>query len=151
MITELKDHKAPGPDTICNRLLKTLAPQAALVLGTLFKGSLKQWVLPDNLCYACVAPVFKKGDTADSLNYRPISLTCIVCKLMKHTHHYQPNQCPPRSPPDTCGLAAWLQNEAACETQLILLTQDFGHTIDSGSRTVLILLNFSKAFDKLYH
>ena len=30
---------------------------------------------------AKVCPVYKKGDKADPLNYRPVSLTCVICKI----------------------------------------------------------------------
>ena len=32
---------------------------------------------------ANVCPVFKKGSKGDPGNYRPISLTCILCKIME--------------------------------------------------------------------
>ena len=28
--------------------------------------------------------IFKKGDRSKAANYRPVSLTCISCKLMEH-------------------------------------------------------------------
>jgi hypothetical protein len=34
--------------------------------------------------HANVTPVYKKGDTHHPANYRPISLTCISCKLLEH-------------------------------------------------------------------
>jgi len=33
---------------------------------------------------ANVIPLFKKGDRAIASNYRPVSLTCICSKLLKH-------------------------------------------------------------------
>jgi hypothetical protein len=33
---------------------------------------------------ANVSPVFKKGEKYKAENYRPISLTCICCKLLEH-------------------------------------------------------------------
>ena len=32
---------------------------------------------------AIITPVFKKGTTGDVSNYRPISLTCVACKIME--------------------------------------------------------------------
>ncbi len=37
---------------------------------------------------AWVAPIFKMGARNDPLNYRPVSLTCIICKLMEHVFVY---------------------------------------------------------------
>ncbi len=39
--------------------------------------------LPSVWLCADVVPVFKKGSSSDVKNYRPISLTCIACKVME--------------------------------------------------------------------
>ena len=52
-------------------------------LTKLFIQSLKQGVLPDDWKMSTVTPVFKKGRKDSVENYRPISLTCISCKLME--------------------------------------------------------------------
>ena len=33
---------------------------------------------------ANVAPILKKGSKLQAVNYRPVSLTCITCKLFEH-------------------------------------------------------------------
>jgi len=33
--------------------------------------------------YAAITPVFKKGASSDPSNYRPVSMTCIACKLIE--------------------------------------------------------------------
>ena len=38
----------------------------------------KEWSLA-NIC-----PLFKKGDRYLTCNYRPVSLTCVACKLLEH-------------------------------------------------------------------
>ena len=38
----------------------------------------KEWTL------ANISPLFKKGDRSLACNYRPVSLTCVPCKLLEH-------------------------------------------------------------------
>jgi hypothetical protein len=40
--------------------------------------------IPSDWKYANVAPAYKKGEKYNAANYRPISLTCISCKIMEH-------------------------------------------------------------------
>ena len=39
--------------------------------------------MPKAWTHAIVTPVYKSGDASDVSNYRPISLTCVVCKIME--------------------------------------------------------------------
>ncbi|XP_072024985.1 uncharacterized protein [Amphiura filiformis] len=39
----------------------------------------------------------------------------------------------------------------SCESKLIITVDDIAHNLDSGLQTDLILLDFSKAFDKVSH
>ena len=58
-----------------------------------FQYSLDSGTLPDIWKTANVVPIFKKGDNEDPGNYRPVALTCIACKLLKHIvlSHLSPN------------------------------------------------------------
>jgi hypothetical protein len=76
--------KASGPDEIPARLLKTVANEIAPVMQCLFQQSYDQGVLPDDWKNALVTALHKKGSKSDPGNYRPISLTCITCKIMEH-------------------------------------------------------------------
>ena len=40
--------------------------------------------LPTKWTQANVAPIFKKGSKLQAVNYRPVPLTCITCKLFEH-------------------------------------------------------------------
>ena len=81
----LKPDKAVGPDDIKPALLKELRSEIAPVVKTVFEKSLETGTLPKDWVSARVSPIFKKGDKSDPANYRPISMTCILCKLMEHT------------------------------------------------------------------
>ena len=87
---------------------------------------------------------------SDPANYRPISLTCIICKVMehiivsniwKHLHkhdiilHFQHG----------------FQSGLSCESQLIETVHDWMTALDNKTQIDAILLDFAKAFDKVPH
>ena len=97
-----------------------------------------------------IVPVFKKGARTCPANYRPISLTCIPCKILEHiiySHIYK-----------HLNLYSILSQEQhgfrkyhSCESQLLTTIEHFAVHVDSGAQIDAILLDFSKAFDKVPH
>ena len=81
LLSNLKPGKATGPDKIKPLLLRELRVEIAPVLQIIFEQSLQSGKLPADWCRAFVTPIFKQGDKSSAANYRPISLTCILCKL----------------------------------------------------------------------
>ena len=79
----LLTNRACGPDEVHPLLLKELAVQLSPALTYLFKESLRQGAVPSDWKSAIVSPIYKKGATHLPVNYRPVSLTCIVCKIME--------------------------------------------------------------------
>ena len=80
---KLKMGKSCGPDEINPRLLCELAePQAAHLLKLVNK-SLQSRCITGDWKLATGSPIFKKGSKKMSENYRPVSLTSIVCKLLE--------------------------------------------------------------------
>ena len=84
LLSNLKPNKVAGPDEIKPSVLKALRNEIAPVIQLIFERSLATEVLPSDWTKANVSPVYKKGDKSDPANYRPISLTCILCKVMEH-------------------------------------------------------------------
>ena len=76
-------HKATGPDSIPANLLKKLFYKLLLYL-LIFKASVEQSNLPDDWKLGYITPIFKKGNRRSALNYRPIPLTSICCKVLEH-------------------------------------------------------------------
>ena len=76
--------KACGPDNIPNFILKTCASELAPAITEIFQLSLDTGTLPEDWRNANISPVFKKGNRHIASNYRPISLTCVCCKLLEH-------------------------------------------------------------------
>ena len=84
LLRNVKASKASGPDRVPCRFLTELAPELAPILTKIFQQSLKDGVLPSDWKKADVAPVFKKGAKDLAENYRPVSLTCVCCKILEH-------------------------------------------------------------------
>jgi len=84
LLQGLNPTKASGPDNLSPRVLKKLSLQIAEPLTILFQRSLSDGVVPSDWCRANVVPIFKKGQKYLCANYRPISLTCIISKVMEH-------------------------------------------------------------------
>ena len=70
------------PDGIPARILKELANEIAPSLCKLFNQSLSLGVVATKWKFANVTPVYKKDDPTLVCNYRPISLLCILSKVM---------------------------------------------------------------------
>ena len=123
LLYNLKPGKAAGPDKIRPLILKELRVELAPIIKVIFERSLETGKLPADWCIkANVTPIYKKGDKSLASNYRPISLTCILCKVLEHilasniVRHL-----------DGQGLMYDLQHgfreKRSCETQLIMLVE----------------------------
>ena len=75
--------KSGGPDNITAAVLKNLANELAEPVTELFNRSMTKGKLPAVWKEANVVPLFKKGEKFKTNNYRPVSLTCILCKIME--------------------------------------------------------------------
>jgi hypothetical protein len=84
LLNSLNPHKAQGPDGIPPQILKDHAQLIAPMFQRVFHSSLNTGRVPADWLRANVAPIFKKGSRSSSANYRPVSLTCMCCKLMEH-------------------------------------------------------------------
>ncbi|KAK8720096.1 hypothetical protein OTU49_013583, partial [Cherax quadricarinatus] len=79
----LKQNKSPGPDEVFSRVLKECKMELCEPLTNIFNLSLQTGVVSDMWKMANVIPIFKTGDKSLPSNYRPISLTSIVGKLLE--------------------------------------------------------------------
>ena len=53
------------------------------ILSSMYNESIRTGIVPRDWRDAIVTPLFKKGNRSETGNYRPISLTCIVCKVLE--------------------------------------------------------------------
>ena len=146
----IKAHKATGPYAIPARLLKEAADQLTPILTTIYRASLQQATVPEEWKKANVVPIFKKGDHSAASNYRPVSLTSIASMVMEHIissqlmRHLDINYV-------LHDAQHGFRKRRSCETQILLSANDFLKTLDKNVQTDAILLDFSKAFDRVAH
>jgi hypothetical protein len=76
--------KAAGNDGLMAELLTYGGMVVADALQLLFQAILRDTQIPEEWCRALVVPIFKKkGSAQDIANYRPISLTCVVRRVLE--------------------------------------------------------------------
>ena len=149
----LKSTKQVVLDAISAKILKETSDIIAPVLQTiiLFQISLDTGRVPVEWTSAFLAPIFKKGSRNVPSNYRSVSLTCITSKIfecimkifviMKHLesnnilYNFQ------------CGF----HQGRSCKAQLISLLDDLTFNYNRSLQTDLIITDFAKAFDVVYH
>ena len=131
-------------------LLEELSVEISPILIILFNKSVTTCIVPSDWRTAHVSPVYKKGQKYNPENYRPISLTCICCKLLEHliVKHIL-------SHADTHNILYPLQHGfrtgRSCETQLLEFIDDVTLNMENGKQTDILVMDFSKAFDKVSH
>ena len=81
LMKKLDARKAMGPDGVSGWVLKECAEQLVEPICHIINHSLEKGRLPKEWKRADITPIYKGGEKEDPLNYRPVSLTSIVCKL----------------------------------------------------------------------
>ena len=150
LLSSLNCRKASGPDTICPRLLKEGAAEISCSLSKLFNKSLCDSVLPLDWVSANVCPVFKRGDKQSASNYRPISLTCIVSKLLEkivHKHLYSLLESHDLLQDHQFGF----RRKRSTTSLLMTAIHDWATCLDLSQTTHCLFLDMSKAFDSVPH
>ena len=149
-LANLNTGKAAGPDGLHPLLLAKAADSLAIPVTMLFQKSLSEGKVPDDWRCAHVCPVYKKGSKMQANNYRPVSLTCITCKLMETLvreqviNHLQINNLV------TDKQHGFVQGKS-CITQLLDVLDDWTQALDNGSSVDIIYMDFAKAFDSVPH
>ena len=146
----LNRFKGSGPDNIHPHVLKETATSVYVPLSMIFKESLEVGETPEDWRSANVTPIFKKGDRNDPANYRPVSLTSQVCKVLesivreKMFEHLKSNNL--------------LSNEQhgfregrSCLSNLLTTLEDWTSILDDGDCVDVAYLDFRKAFDLVSH
>ena len=145
----LNKQKSQGPDEVPPRVLWELSKELSVPLSIVFNKSLEDGIIPTDWKSANVV-IFKKGTKSVPGNYRPVSLTCIICKILEFiirdivVEHML-----------DCNLYSKCQHgfrkHRSCITQLLEVMEDFTKFVDNKNDIDIIYLDFQKAFDQVPH
>ena len=149
-INKLKSNLSAGPDGLPPLLFKRIKYAIANPLTLLFKQMLSVASVPEVWKTAIVTPVHKKGPTNVLSNYRPISITCVPCKLLERIvinaiyKHLIDNDI-------LCNdQHGFVRGRSTC-TNLLEALNDWTHNVQDNCPTMVIYIDFSKAFDVVQH
>ena len=151
----LNIHKASGPDGLSARVLKECSSEISPMLALIYNESLAQGTVPDDWRQANVALVFKKGEKYNAANYRPVSLTCICYKTLEHIIVSNINK-HLAFENILADCQHGFRSQKSCETQLVQFYHDMVSNLDGArdrgqKQTDVIIMDFTKAFDKVPH
>lgn len=82
-IDNLDNNTSMGPDGIHPLVLKSCQYHLAYPLHLIFTKLLNTGQVPSAWKSSNIVPIFRKGLHSDPLNYRPVSLTSICCKMLE--------------------------------------------------------------------
>ena len=133
LLASLDPSKAPGPDGLSPRVLKEIAAELAPALTLLYQASLDTGIVPSDWRSANVSPVYKKGERYKPENYRPISLTSILCKQLEHIVVSNiMSYCENHS--ILCHNQHGFRRGHSCETQLLGFADEVSKHLEKGSQ-----------------
>ena len=145
----LNPNKSPGHDKWHPFFLRNVADAICVPLSILYAKSLKEGA-HESWKKAIIAAIYKKGKKSDPGNYRPVSLTSVISKIMESivrdamvTHLMKNNLI-------TDDQHGFVPNRD-CITQLLVCMEDWSKMIEEGDCFDVIYTDFSKAFDSVPH
>ena len=150
-LKSLDRNKACGPDEISSWVLKECAEELSGPLKIIFEESLSQGKLPDCWKWANIVPLYKKGSKENPLNYRPVSLTSVVSKILERlirkqwVDYLEENELVTQK-------QFGFRKGRSCVTNLLSFYTRVSESIQERDGWVdSIYLDFKKAFDRVPH
>lgn len=150
ILSNLNIRKSTGADKVHPHVLRECASSLSIPLSSILRQSYNTSSLPEHWLKANVTPIFKKGKRSDPLNYRPISLTSVPCKIMEKMvkeiilEHFISNRL------FTAAQHGFMRNKS-CVTNLLEALDFLTDTLDANLLAIIVLFDFSKAFDVVPH
>ena len=145
-LQSLKTNCAAGPDGLPSLILKEAHAELAIPLSKIFQRTLDEEYLPNDWREANITPIYKRGNRTLPVNYRPVNLTSVVCKVMESIirdyimEHLIRNQI-------ITDAQYGFTKGRSCALQLITAFEAWTSAVDDGYPVDITYLDFQKAFD----
>ena len=152
MVMEKLKSLNPGKFTCPNGMhpffLLSLADVICTSLTIIFNKSLREGVVPRQWLEACITAIHEKGLKSEVGNYRPVSISSVICKMIESIIRDHIVMCMSFN-----DLFADEQHEFVpkreCMTNLLLAMEEWTEAIEFGYS--VIYTDFAKAFDSVPH
>ena len=150
MLREPDASKPMGPNNIHPFLIKSMAEVFVKPLTLIFQKSVSSGTLPNAWKEARITPIFKKGSKTEPSNYRPVSLTSIVCKTLEKLvrksiiEHLNNNNL-------LSDRQYGFRSHRSCALQLLNVMERWTEYVEQHQSWDTVYLDLAKAFDKVSH
>ena len=140
--------QARGADGVPQKVIAKALPDIGEYLVKIFNSSFTQGVFPGSWKRAQIIALKKSVTSSTPSNFRPIALLCFLSKVLEKIAHGQITEYL-NSNSLLDPLQAGFRKHHSTQTALIKLTDDIRIAIDNRKLTLLLLFDFSKAFDTI--
>ena len=149
-ISMILSDSASGPDGIPVSLLKNCASELCHPIRLIWTESFDSGKVPQFYKETHISPLYKKGNRAHAINYRPVALTSHIIKIYERilrkimVKFIDDNKI-------LCSNQHGFRSGRSCLTQLLSHFDDIVLGFSKGADTDAIYLAYAKAFDKVDH
>ncbi|MEL6931234.1 MAG: reverse transcriptase family protein, partial [Cyanobacteria bacterium J06600_6] len=146
----LPNGSAPGPDGITYEMIKEGGDTMIRLLIKFYNMLLSNGELPNEWKVAHIIPIHKGGSKSRCENYRPISLTCAICKILEAVIKTDILVFLSNSNTIFSSQHGFLPGRSTA-TALLSFLEDVSLYIEDYQNVDAIYLDFKKAFDSVPH
>lgn len=149
-IVQLKNSVSQTPDNIPSFFIKNTSKYLIEPLVKLYNLSISKGEIPSLWRQAIIVPIHKRGLKNNPLNYRPISMTSVFCRLMEKVLHSKIMVHLKINNLINSSQHGFLAKRSTLSQQITIL-DNLTSNYDNKLHTDMIYLDFSKAFDRVSH
>lgn len=149
-LRQLDANKATGPDGIPARVLKHCASELSQPLSLLFTQCFNSGIQPALWKTAWVVPIHKRRSKSVPSNYRPVSLLCVISKVMETIvnrrlmNYLETNEI-------LAKMQFGFRRRLGTSDLLTLVQHKWASTLAHGGEVHAMALDIAGAFDKVSH